>query len=64
MPIQYFFLPRNSLLGMCRKIVKSDYQVCQVCVEEFGSLWTDFCEILMFEYFSKICHENSSFIKI
>jgi hypothetical protein len=31
---------------------------------EFGSNWMDFHGILIFEYFSKICRENSSFIKI
>ena len=52
-PIQYFFIPRDSLLGKCHKIVKCNYHVCQVCMEELSSLWTDFHEILCLSIFKK-----------
>ena len=32
-------------------------------MEQLGSRWTDFHEIWCFEHFSKICGENSSYIK-
>jgi len=35
-----------------------------VPVEQFGSHWTDFCEVLYLSIFRKICGENASFIKI
>ena len=35
-----------------------------VGMQQFDSYWTDFYEILMFEYFAKVGRENSSFIKI
>jgi hypothetical protein len=35
-----------------------------VRIEQPGFHWTDFHEIFVFVYFSKICQENSSFIKI
>jgi hypothetical protein len=38
--------------------------VCPPALNNSGSLWTDFNEILTFEYFSKICREHSSFVKI
>ena len=51
-----------------RKIAKSDNQLRHVCpsvrMEQLGSHWTDFYEILIFEYFSEICREIASFIKI
>ena len=33
-------------------------------MERFGSQWTDFYEMVRIEHFSKICREDSSFIKI
>ena len=35
-----------------------------VWIEQLGSHWKDFHEISKFEYFSKICQENSSLILI
>jgi hypothetical protein len=32
-------------------------------MEQLGSHWTDFYEILKFDYFAKICRENSNLIK-
>jgi hypothetical protein len=55
-------------LGAFRKIAKSDYLLrharLSVRIEQLGSHWTDFDKNLIFELFSKICRENSSFIKI
>jgi hypothetical protein len=50
-----------------RKIAKSIISFRSTCPSvrmELGSLWTDFHKTLILEYFSKICRENSSFIKI
>jgi len=51
-----------------RKIAKSDHYLRFVCLsifmEQLGSSWTDFHEIFMFDYFSKIFRENSSLAKI
>ena len=54
-----------------RKIAKSDYQLRHVCpsacppspvrMEQLGSHWTYFYEILHIEHVSKICRENSNF---
>ena len=33
-------------------------------MEHLGSHWTNFHDIRVFEYFSKMCGENSSFLKI
>jgi hypothetical protein len=47
---------------MCLSVCLS---VCpSVCVEQLGSRWTDYDKNLIFENFSKICRENSTFIKI
>jgi hypothetical protein len=35
-----------------------------VHMEQFGSQWTNVLEILIFEYFSKVCLENLSLITI
>jgi Na+/H+ antiporter NhaA len=56
-------------LGAFCKIAKSDYYLRHVClsVRPRGITWlplNGFSRNLIFEYFSKICHENSSFIKI
>jgi hypothetical protein len=49
-----------------RKIAKGYSYIRHVCLsvrmEQLGSHWTDFHEILIFEYFSKICNENSNFL--
>jgi hypothetical protein len=41
--------------------------LCYVCpserIQQLGSHWTGFHEMLIFEYFSKICLKNSSFFK-
>ena len=34
-----------------------------VCMERLDFHWTNFHEIFLYVYFSKICRENSSFIK-
>jgi len=55
-----------------RKIAKSDYLLHHVCLyipsfvrmEQLGSHWTDFRELLYLSIFQKICWENASFIKI
>jgi len=38
-------------------------QLVNKFLEQLGSHWTDFHE-LIFVYFSKVCRENSGFIKI
>jgi len=58
-----------SLLGAFAKLRKATISfVLSVCpsvhMEQLGSYWADFHEISMFEYFSKICPENSSLAKI
>jgi hypothetical protein len=57
-------LPFVKRLG---KIATNDCEIRHVCpsvrMEQLGSLWTDFHEILH-RYFRKICLENLSFIKI
>ena len=35
-----------------------------VRIEQLGSQWTDFIKFDIWEFVSKICRENSSFIKI
>jgi len=52
-----------SLLGEFAELLKATISfVASVCpsvrIEQFGSNWKDFHEILMFENFSKICREN------
>ena len=58
------------------KIAESNYQLLHVCLtvcpsvrlsvrkKQFGSHWSDFYKILYLNFFSKICRENSSLIKI
>jgi hypothetical protein len=47
-----------------RLLASSPTACLSVRMEQLGSLWTDFHEILILGYFSKICRENSSLIKI
>jgi len=55
---------RNSNLGALAKLRKATISyVMSVCMAHLGSPWTDFHEI-WYLCFSKICRENSSFIKI
>ena len=51
----------SAFLGVCAKLRKAttDFVIC-VCLS--GSQWTDFSWNSLFDYFSKICLENSSFI--
>jgi hypothetical protein len=55
--------PRRNLLrvlGCLANLAWSYLSVLTVLMEHLGSHWTN----LIFEYFSKICRENSSFIKV
>jgi hypothetical protein len=56
-----FFLKR--LRKVAKKKVLLASSCLSVCVEQLGSHWT-VSRNLIFEYFSKICQENLSFIKI
>ena len=53
-----------SIFKRVRKIAKTDYYLSRssvspsVCIEQLGSHWTDFDEIVRFETFSKTCREN------
>ena len=52
------------LSGRVHKITKSNYQLHRVCPPGITRLPPDgFSRNLIFEYFSKICRENSSFVK-
>jgi len=58
----------QSVFRRVRKIAKSDYLLRHIRpslrMERLGSHWTYFHEILVFDYFYKICRQNSSFIKL
>ena len=59
----------DLLFRHVHKIVKSGYQLYHVCpsVHPHGTTWLPlnrFSSNFLLEYFSKICPENSSFIKI
>ena len=62
---QYCILEKREFLGAYTKLQKVTIRfVMPACLsvwtEQLGSHWTDFHEISIFEYFSKICQENSS----
>ena len=73
MDVQCFFLftlqlLSEAVLGAC-KIAKSDFQFRHVCPSIRSHRTTrfplnEFSRNLIFEYFSKICRKNSSFIKV
>ena len=48
----------SALLPVCLSVSLSVHLPLRM--EHFGPHWTDFHRILIFEYFSKICWENSS----
>jgi hypothetical protein len=56
------------ILRRVRKIAKIDYWHRRVCpsirIEQLGSHWTDFHELLYLNIFFEICREDPSFIKI
>ena len=59
----------RRILRRIRKIVKSDYYLNHVCLSVLppGTTrihWKDFHKILIFQYFSKICPENSCLVKM
>ena len=61
--VQYVF--RVCIFGRVRKISKSDCWLCYVCPHGTTRLQLDrFSGNLIFEYFSKICQECSSFINL
>jgi len=59
---------RPLIFRRVREIAKSDDQFRHVCLsvgmEQLGSYWTDFHEILCLSILRKICLENSRVIKI
>ena len=54
----------RKFLGAFAELRKATVSfVVSVRMEQLGSHWTDFLPNLIFAYFSKLCRENSSFIK-
>ena len=65
----FFYYLLASIFSRVHKIAKSDYSISHVCpsVRPHGTtqlLLEGFSLYLIFQDFSKICRENSSFIKI